>query len=334
MITTDRTKSLGGSEAASILGLNPHASAFDVWLEKTGRVKRGFSDNRYTYWGRMKEAVIADHYARLHKVDLVESSTRTHRTHKWMTGTPDRLIFGKDTDRDWIYDTTLHCYLYPRGVEIKTAAARHRKKWGEGGKVIRTLKEATGEVPLSYWVQCQWYMEIMDFPEWDLIGLIDSAEDVEYRIERDKPWMEQTIEVCARFWEHVENDTPPPVDGGHNVAGYLRDQHEDTDEVRPATEAELGYLAKLLGHDGSWGLRQQVEEHRRQVKEWRQSIEQSENELRQTQERLDEYEREKRLNENLLRQSIGPAQGVEGGGMAASWMKTAKGQRPLKVRLK
>lgn len=334
MIKTDRTKSLGGSEAASILGLNPHASAFDVWLEKTGRVQRGFTDNRYTYWGRMKEAVVADHYARLHKVELLESPTRTHRQHKWMTGTPDRLIVGKDTDRDWVYDSTLHCYLYPRGLEIKTAAARHRKKWGEGGKLIGCFAEATNEVPLSYWVQCQWYMEIMDFPEWDLIVLVDSSEDLEYRIGRDRQWAQQAIEVCGRFWQHVESDTPPPVDGGHNVAAFLRDRYEGTDDVRPANEVELGYLKRLLGEHGCPGLREKVEEKKRQLKEWRRAVEEAENELRQAQATLDQWENEKRLAENLLRESMASAQGVEGEGMVASWVKTAKGQRPLKVRFK
>jgi len=33
-----RTKSIGGSDCAAILGKSPYKSAYDVWLEKTGKI--------------------------------------------------------------------------------------------------------------------------------------------------------------------------------------------------------------------------------------------------------------------------------------------------------
>ena len=36
----DRDKYIGGSELSTILGVNPYKSAYDLWLEKTGKVER------------------------------------------------------------------------------------------------------------------------------------------------------------------------------------------------------------------------------------------------------------------------------------------------------
>ena len=35
-----RKAGIGGSEAAAIVGLNPWKSAFQLWMEKTGRLNR------------------------------------------------------------------------------------------------------------------------------------------------------------------------------------------------------------------------------------------------------------------------------------------------------
>ncbi|RPI49081.1 MAG: hypothetical protein EHM49_10505, partial [Deltaproteobacteria bacterium] len=35
----DRRKGIGGTDISAIVGLNPHKTALDVWLEKTGNAE-------------------------------------------------------------------------------------------------------------------------------------------------------------------------------------------------------------------------------------------------------------------------------------------------------
>ena len=53
-----RRGSLGGSDAAAVLGLNPYASPYSVWAEKTGRVPDK-PDNEAMRLGRDLEDYVA-----------------------------------------------------------------------------------------------------------------------------------------------------------------------------------------------------------------------------------------------------------------------------------
>jgi len=56
----DRTQFLGGSDAASIVGVSKWRSAVDVWLEKTGRQPPREVTSKAAEWGKRFEAPILD----------------------------------------------------------------------------------------------------------------------------------------------------------------------------------------------------------------------------------------------------------------------------------
>ncbi len=47
----DRNKGIGGSDAGSVLGLNPWKSAYTLWCEKTGKITNN-EDNEAMRQGR------------------------------------------------------------------------------------------------------------------------------------------------------------------------------------------------------------------------------------------------------------------------------------------
>jgi len=60
----ERAKGIGASEAGAILGLDPFASAYDVWLRKTGKVG-DVETNDAIEWGNDLEEVIGKRAARV-----------------------------------------------------------------------------------------------------------------------------------------------------------------------------------------------------------------------------------------------------------------------------
>ena len=63
-----RSQGIGGSDAGTLLGLNPHKTAVELWLEKTGRMPIDNTDNPAQEWGRRLEAVVA--HATAEKLDI------------------------------------------------------------------------------------------------------------------------------------------------------------------------------------------------------------------------------------------------------------------------
>ncbi len=48
----DRRKGIGGSDVATILGLNQYKSAYQLWLEKTGQVELKDTEKRASLLGK------------------------------------------------------------------------------------------------------------------------------------------------------------------------------------------------------------------------------------------------------------------------------------------
>ncbi len=313
-----RSKGLGGSEAAAVLGLNPYDSPMDVWLHKTLTVPSDFRENRYTRWGKLKEPVVAKNYAEVHGCKLVWSPRRVHRDHPWFLGTPDRLIEAPEDEAKraaieeklgpCIEDPVSKRLLVRRGLEIKTGLAKHAAKWGETWKVIENLERARMHpVPVFYWVQCQWYMELMGFEEWDLVVLLDSSDFREYRVLRDPEWMSVALKTCERFWfDHVKPRVPPPVDWGRSVNKYLDSlfpEHSDVIRVADLTE---DLLAKEF-REVSEVLTDLYEQRRAAAEE----LANAEANYLQLKQRIDSlYKKESHLK-NVLRARIGADKGLQ-----------------------
>lgn len=59
----ERRKGIGGSDIATILGLNKWKSPLQLFLEKTGKVQaEDLSDKEVIYWGNVLEDVVAKEF--------------------------------------------------------------------------------------------------------------------------------------------------------------------------------------------------------------------------------------------------------------------------------
>lgn len=253
----NRKLSLGGSDAAAVLGLNDYSSPFDVWVSKISTEPDEEINNAAIYWGHAKEPVIADFYAKRHNVVLLNSPKRCSK-YEWMTGSPDRLIEYNGEEKTGYYDDPISGKrLLRRGLEIKTANHKQFLKWGMCGNVgmgsnpapvITTFEQAKQNVPLSYYVQCSWYMYVMGFKEWDLCVLINSSDYREYRLILDEEFAEWAVGKCKHFWqEYVEKKREPPVDHGSRVNKYLCSKYLEKQEgiIKKATKEEEEKVKEL-----------------------------------------------------------------------------------------
>lgn len=179
-----RRKSIGGSDAAAIIGLNPWASPYSIWAEKLGLVPPK-EDNEAMRLGRDLEDYVAKRFTEV-------TGKRVRRENSIIIN-PDYPFAHANVDR-------LVC-LEDAGLEIKTTTSLNLKRF------------KNGEYPANFYVQCCHYMLVTGAKRWYLAVLILGKEFKWFCIERDEAEICALARSEAEFWELVQKQTPPPTDG-------------------------------------------------------------------------------------------------------------------------
>lgn len=192
-----RNTGIGGSDAAVILGVSPWKSALTLWAEKTGQKEPDdLSQNQRVYWGTKNESNIADWFMEETGKKVFRRGMMRSEEHPFMLASVDREVVGEKA-----------------GLEIKTAGIDQAKRWMDD------------EVPDAYYLQCQWYMAVTGYERWYIAVLIGGNEARWKCIERNEEQIRVLIDAGERFWEMVENKTPPLPDGTKSSGDTLVDMY-------------------------------------------------------------------------------------------------------------
>lgn len=196
-----RSKYIGGSDAAAVVGMNAYSSPYSLWAEKTGKTP-GFSGNLATEVGTYLEEFVAQKFAEKtgKKVRKCNYSFLNSK-YPFAIANIDREIVGEDA-----------------GLEIKTTDTLNLKKF------------KNGEYPENYYVQCVHYLAVTGKKRWYLAVLIGNKEFKWFTIERDEAEIAALMSEEATFWECVKNDTPPEVDGSKATTSALSTIYANSDE--------------------------------------------------------------------------------------------------------
>lgn len=193
-----RQKSIGGSDASAIIGLNPYSSAYTVWADKLGKLPPK-EDNEPMRLGRDLEDYVAKRFTEATgKRVRRENNIIINPDYPYAHANVDRVIIGEDA-----------------GLECKTTSILNLKRF------------KNGEYPPTYYVQCVHYMMVTGAKKWYLAVLVLGQGFYWYEIERD----EEEIAALARseeaFWALVESKQPPEVDGSESTTNTLTTIYAD-----------------------------------------------------------------------------------------------------------
>ena len=235
-----RSKYIGGSDAAAVVGLNPWVSPYSLWAEKTGKVP-GFSGNLATEVGTYLEEFVAKKFEAVtgKKVRRVNQSF-FNSTYPWAIANIDREVVGEDA-----------------GLEIKTTSELNLKRFK--GK----------EYPANYYCQCVHYLAVTGKQRWYLAALIGNRDFKWFEVERDENEIASLMALESDFFEHVKNNTSPGIDGTAATAETLNTIYAESSE----TSIELYGYDSLLDQYMAFGdqireLEQQRNEYANKIKEY------------------------------------------------------------------
>lgn len=184
-----RRFSIGSSDAPSVCGVNPWRTAYDVWLEKTGRID-GFAGNDATRAGDLLESAVIRHAIEVLKPSFFAEQHEAVAEQEFITATLDAIAI-IDGER---------CV-----IEAKTGgicSPLNGDGWGEPG---------TDEIPEHYMVQVQHqlYVAGKEYQFAAVSALIPPRGFCLYYVPRDEVLINAIVERELAFWFHVQTDTPP-----------------------------------------------------------------------------------------------------------------------------
>ena len=210
-----RKNTIGGSDAATVIGLNPYASQYSLWAEKTGRVP-DFEDNEGMRQGRDLEEYVARRFCEATgKRVRRDNHTYYNTKYPWAHANIDRAIIGEGA-----------------GLECKTTTTLNLKKF------------KNGEYPVNYYVQSMHYMAVTGKSKWCIACLVLGKGFYHFEIERDEDEIAALMKAEADFYEYIKTDTEPPVDGTEATTNAISIAYK-------ANEPSVSSIVSLLGYEGT-----------------------------------------------------------------------------------
>lgn len=220
----DRRKGIGGSDVATILGLNKYKSVYQLWLEKTDQIEVTSAQSEAAYWGNTLEEVVAEEFSkRTGKKVRRRNRVFEHSKYPFLRANIDRDIVGENAV-----------------LECKTANQFLANEWDDD------------EIPIQYICQVQHYMNVLNLDYVYFAVLIGGQKFVWKKMERDQELIDMITEKLVAFWtENVEKGIEPAIDGLKATSDFLTQRYLDTDEseteLNAAFDENIANLARLKG---------------------------------------------------------------------------------------
>lgn len=233
-----RLAGIGASEIAAVAGLGRWRSRWDVWQDKLS--PRDDEMGRDQEWGLYIEQQIISFWAERAGVNVIEGGLYRHPDHEWLISTPDALTVAADDpglSDPWVdYE--------PDGVvDAKNAGWRLAHEWDDEG------------APIEYICQITWQMLTMQVRRGYLVAVIGGKPPAARQFDLDDDLGALLIARGAEFWPYVQQEIPPPLDGSHHAAEWVKARYADADPdaIAQLTEADLDQIREWITLDDRIG---------------------------------------------------------------------------------
>lgn len=196
-----RKLGIGGSDASVVCGINRYKSPVELWMDKTDQLPYQEAGEA-AYWGTQLESLVRSEFTKRTGIEV-------EQVHQLLQSEERPFMLA---NLDGICE---HPDYGPVIFEAKTASAYKASEWEDS-------------IPDEYLLQIQHYMSVTGYSG-AYIAVLISGNTFRWKfIERDEELIAAMIELEADFWNHVQNNTPPPLDGSGASARFLSERFPDS----------------------------------------------------------------------------------------------------------
>lgn len=212
-----RSKTIGGSDAGAVLGLNKYNSPYALWCEKTGKVlPADIGDREAVRLGNDLEDYVAQRW--------MEATGKRLRRDNHIYYNSEYPFAHANIDRDVVGENA--------GFEAKTTSSY---------EVLQQCRE--GNYPDSWYAQMVHYMMVTGKQRWYLGVLCFGHGFYEFTIERDEAEIAALANEEELFWGYVTSNTPPALDGAESTTEALKVILGDSN---PGEEIDLAGVSSYI----------------------------------------------------------------------------------------
>lgn len=192
-----RRKGIGGSDASVVCGINRYKSPVELWLDKTNQIPTKEAGEA-AYWGTLLEDVVRSEFSKRTGINVKQVHyILQSENYPFMLANLDGVCE--------------HPEFGTCGFEAKTASAYKASEWDD-------------TIPDEYQLQVQHYMAVTGYQGFYIAVLIGGNTFRWKFVERDEELISMLIELESDFWYHVQDLTPPPLDGSKASAQFLAER--------------------------------------------------------------------------------------------------------------
>lgn len=194
-----RGKGIGGSDAGIVMNVSQYRTPYELWEEKTGKVKREFVTNEAIEKGNVLEPVMFELfkilYGNRYEVIDTKNISLSSKQFPFLRANLDGALINKQTGQKGV-------------LEIKSTTIQNvsmLKKWKQD------------DLPITYYFQVLHYLYVTGFDFAIVYAILDipwSNQQETRVVELNKADLEADIEILIKterwFWNKVVTKTPPP----------------------------------------------------------------------------------------------------------------------------
>lgn len=211
-----RKSGIGGSDAASVLGLNPYKSSVSVYIEKVDYI-HGVSMSEKNINGCKKDNSNEEVNYRMELGNKLEDFVANEFSLK--TGLKVRNVNGilKNDKYPFAIANIDRAVVGEKAfLECKVTNSFNKKEW------IKTI-------PIHYKIQMNHYMAVTGASHCYVAVLIGNEELVIHKLERDEDYIEEIMKLEEIFWNNciLGNELPMP-DGSSDYSKTLDTLYKDS----------------------------------------------------------------------------------------------------------
>ena len=196
-----RKQGIGGSDASVVCGINRYKSPVELWMEKIGQLPHQEAGEA-AYWGTQLEPFVRAEFTKRTGIEVSRRNELLQsEEHPFMLANLDGICEVPDVG--------------PCIFEAKTASAYKVGEWEDA-------------IPDEYALQLAHYMAVTGYAGAYIAVLIGGNTFKWKFIERDEELISMLIQLETDFWNHVQDGTPPPLDGSDASAKFLAERFSNS----------------------------------------------------------------------------------------------------------
>ena len=248
-----RKSGIGGSDAASVLGLNPYKSSVSVYIEKVDYI-HGVSMSEKNINGCKKDNSNEEVNYRMELGNKLEDFVANEFSLK--TGLKVRNVNGilKNDKYPFAIANIDRAVVGEKAfLECKVTNSYSKKVWQMG-------------VPIHYQIQVNHYMAVTGATHCYVAALIGNEELIIHRIDRDEEIIDEIMKLEAMFWDKciLGGEIPAP-DGSVDYSIVLQGLYKDSKDE----ELILFEQEKLLDrYDEITEIYKEIEVERKKIEQY------------------------------------------------------------------